>query len=47
MNEVLPIPSCPWLLSPQQVISSLSMIAQVWLWPASISTTVLPEGRGR
>ena len=31
MNEVLPIPSCPWLLSPQQVISPLSRIAQVCL----------------
>ena len=47
MSEVLPVPSCPWLLSPQQVMSWLSRMAQVCLWPASMCSIVLPVGRGR
>ena len=42
--SVSPRPSCPLELSPQQIRSSLSMTAQVWLFPASIIVACRPVG---
>ena len=42
--SVSPRPSCPLLLSPQQIRSLLSMTAQVWLFPASSIVAVRPVG---
>ena len=42
--EVVPIPSWPWELSPQQVTSPLSRMAQEKSIPAVICCAVLPVG---
>ena len=42
--SVSPRPSCPLLLSPQQIKSLLSITAQVWLFPASSIVAVRPVG---
>ena len=44
-SEVVPMPSCPFELSPQQATSALSRRAQVKSSPAVICTAVLPVGR--
>ena len=40
-----PLPNCPLFPNPQQEISPLSRIAQVWDPPAEIATAVRPVPR--
>jgi len=43
---VFSVPSCPWVLSPQQPRLPSSKSAQVWFQPASICATYRPVGNG-
>ncbi len=44
--EVLPMPSCPALLSPQHLTPPPASIAHVWLNPRAMAVAETPAGMG-